>query len=78
MKAQLGISATADLEENTWTFQMLDNSEMCAGSFMIVEHELFKEVTKSLKEVKEHISINGNFPSDKKIIDNIVDILNKL
>lgn len=37
MNVQFGISATADFDENTWTFIMFDGYKVKAGEFVIIE-----------------------------------------
>ncbi len=52
MKTQFGISATADLEELTWTFVIPHQSySVCAGEFAIVPKEKYDKIIGMLNKI---------------------------
>ena len=46
MKTQIGDSATADFEDNTWTFEMPKEFRIAAGKFAIVPMEEYERLIK--------------------------------
>jgi len=49
IKTQLGVSESADFEENTWTFKMPERYKVAAGLFQIVHVEIFEEMLNIVK-----------------------------
>lgn len=64
IKAQKGISATADFSEKTWTFCMDDDFRVSAGEFVIIPKEYFDSVVSFLHA----ISVNKELVIDCDII----------
>jgi hypothetical protein len=52
VKTQFGISATADFEENTWTFEMPDNYSVWAGNFAIVDKQVYDKMLDALRSIE--------------------------
>lgn len=52
---QFGISATADFEENTWTFQMFDGFQVRAGEYYIVEKAVFEANDQRIASLTEQV-----------------------
>lgn len=50
VKTQIGISHSADFEENTWTFEMPKGFEVIAGDFVIVPKEKYDELIKKFNQ----------------------------
>lgn len=53
INVQFGISATADFEENTWTFEMSDGFSVKAGEYAILPKEQFELFNKALGKETE-------------------------
>ena len=45
---QFGESLTADLEENTWTFEMNEDMNVSAGEYAIMPKEQFEKLISAL------------------------------
>ena len=45
---QFGESLTADLEENTWTFEMNENMKVSAGGYAIMPKEQFEKLISAI------------------------------
>lgn len=74
-KTQLGVSATADFEENTWTFEMHTGFTVTAGTFAVVPVEQYNAALNNLE------TIIANFPLDaglQAMKDNLISIINLL
>lgn len=74
-RTQLGVSATADFEDNTWTFEMPESFTVTAGTFAIVPVEQFNAALNNLE------TIIANFPLDagmQSMKDNLISIINLL
>lgn len=74
-KTQLGESASANFEENTWTFEMPEDFIVTAGTFAIVPVRQYYQAVNNLQ------TIIANFPSYVDIQDmkdNLIGILNSL
>ncbi len=54
IKTQFGISATADFEELTWTFEMEENFVMVAGEFAIVDKILYDQLMQTVEDLAIH------------------------
>ena len=52
VKTQFGKSMEADFEKGTWTFVMPEKYEVWAGSFAIVDKQVYDEIIQ-IKEVQE-------------------------
>ena len=52
LQPQIGESATADFEENTWTFEMKPEFKVTAGKFVIMPIETFNDVKRALIDIK--------------------------
>jgi hypothetical protein len=55
-KTQFGQSLTGDFEENTWTFEMLEDFTVSAGDFAIVPKTDFEVLITLVKRLKLAIS----------------------
>lgn len=44
LKPQLGVSESADFEQNTWSFRMPEPYKASAGLFYIVDSRMFAEI----------------------------------
>lgn len=66
MKTQIGISAHADFEQNTWTFELADGYSVAAGNFAIIPFEKYNELRNAL------IMSIGNDKFDKDIIEKLL------
>lgn len=64
---QFGISATADFEENTWTFVMPNKYAVCAGEFALVDKELYDALMKSISDLL--LDKNEHSPLRSKIME---------
>ena len=51
---QFGISATADFEENTWTFEMPETYSVVAGEFAIVDKNLYDQLMQTAELLALH------------------------
>jgi hypothetical protein len=54
IKTQFGISATADFEELTWTFQMPEKYSVVAGEFALVDKILYDQLMQSIEDLSIH------------------------
>lgn len=54
IKTQFGISATADFEELTWTFQMSEKYSVVSGEFALVDKILYDQLIRSIKDLSIH------------------------
>lgn len=54
IKTQFGESATADFEENTWTFEMAGDFTVVAGEFALVDKKLYDQLIKSVEDLSIH------------------------
>lgn len=55
-KTQFGQSLTGDFEENTWTFEMLEDFKLSAGDFAIVPKIDFEVLITLVKRLQLAIS----------------------
>lgn len=67
IKTQFGIAATADFEENTWTFEMPDKYEVCAGTFAIVDKPIYDEMLSALKDSLQMLEQTQNYRKENNI-----------
>lgn len=56
IKTQFGISATADFEELTWTFQMPEKYSVVAGEFALVDKILYDQLMQTCEDLAIHCS----------------------
>lgn len=76
MKTQIGISATADFEENTWTFEMTESlMNVTAGKFAIVDLEDYENALQKIQIAKEAIGNNAEFAFLKDDLEAIFKLL---
>lgn len=54
IKTQFGISATADFEDLTWTFQMPEKYSVVAGDFAIVDKILYDQLMQTVEDLAIH------------------------
>lgn len=54
IKTQFGISAIADFEELTWTFQMPEKYSVVAGDFAIVDKILYDQLMQTVEDLAIH------------------------
>jgi hypothetical protein len=54
IKTQLGISAAADFEALTWTFQMPEKYSVVAGEFAIVDKILYDQLMQTVEDLAIH------------------------
>lgn len=52
LKTQFGESATANLEEGTWTFEIKDDMEISTGVFAIIPEEKYQKIINLLERAK--------------------------
>lgn len=55
-KTQFGQSLTGDFEENTWTFEMLEDFKLTEGDFAILPKTDFEVLVTLVKKLKLAIS----------------------
>lgn len=77
VKTQFGISATADFEDNTWTFEMPPVYAVSAGEFAIVPKEYFDQIVTDIEAIKEAVMISRRADL-AHVIDKCDDTLIKL
>jgi hypothetical protein len=58
MKIQTGVSATANFEENTWTFEMPEDFSVCAGKFAIVPIDEYNKFNDGFLEYINHSGVS--------------------
>ena len=77
IKTQFGLSATADFEESTWTFQMPENEKysVAAGEFAIVDKRLYDQLILSVTDLHIHCQELG---MESIYLLNVSKILKKL
>jgi hypothetical protein len=64
---QIGTSATADFEENTWTFEMPKTFKVRAGVFAIVDKPVYDELLEACKNALRDIQkLNKELISEGK------------
>jgi hypothetical protein len=51
---QFGVSATADFEKNTWTFEMPNKYSVFAGEFALVDKTLYDQLMQSVEDLAIH------------------------
>lgn len=54
IKTQFGISATADFEGLTWTFQMPEKYSVVAGEFAMVDKILYDQLMQTVEDLAIH------------------------
>lgn len=57
VSTQIGVSATADFGENTWTFEMPENYQVWAGQFAIVDKQVYDKMKSLIDFVNSECSI---------------------
>lgn len=75
MEIQVGISATADFEENTWTFEMENDFSVKAGKFAIIDELKFDGIKLILEQSIDHIGNDAKFASVKEDLQTVLNIL---
>lgn len=76
MITQIGVSATADFEQKTWTFEMGNDFLVRAGEYAIVDKEKYDKMVATLEKLA---CLNKNANSlIQEIIQESSDILEKL
>lgn len=74
---QFGISATADFEENTWTFEMPEDYSVSAGEYALVPKDKFDKAIEALSAMKK-LAYNGDLDKAELLtayMDEIIDDL---
>lgn len=54
IKTQFGISATADFEDLTWTFQMPEKYTIITSEFAIVDKVLYDQLMQTVEDLAIH------------------------
>ena len=52
LKTQFGESATANLEEGTWTFEIRDELKVSAGVFAILPEQKYQKLLTAIKGIR--------------------------
>ena len=63
VSTQIAASATADFDENTWTFLMPENYKVWAGQFAIVEKQIYDRMKTIIQYVDDECSV-GSMTAD--------------
>lgn len=59
MNIQIGESATADFEENTWTFEMTESlMKIKAGKFAIIPIDFWDEIKEVMQDSRDVLLLN--------------------
>lgn len=54
IRTQFAVSATADFEENTWTFEMKEPYQVVAGEFALVDKILYDQLIQNIENLAIH------------------------
>lgn len=77
MKTQLGESATANFEENTWTFEMSEGFCVTAGDFAIVPHKEYCKAINNLETIIANFPAYADIQDMKDILESVVKSLSE-
>lgn len=69
LKTQYGIASEADFEKGTWTFKMNGNFEVTAGSYAIVQEDLYQELLSTLKSMMLSIGAHPDCSDGSEFYD---------
>lgn len=72
LKTQFGTSATADFEENTWTFEFEGDFNVTAGDFAIIPKEKFNRLLTALKGIRNSVTAHPDCEKHSEFDDMVV------
>ena len=75
IKTQFGKSAAADLEDNTWTFQMNEPARVVSGDFAIVDKLVYDELLSNARNLI--YACRGNGMSIDGAVNDLIETIYK-
>ena len=74
-KTQIAISASADFEQDTWSFEMESPYTVMAGKYAIVPIEQYNEALQRIEIAIEAIHTNAEFAFLKDDLKSVINLL---
>lgn len=71
LRTQIGASAMADFEENTWTFEMQEGYEITAGKFAIIPEDKYKRLLTALRGIRNSMAAHPDCEQGSEFADMI-------
>ena len=69
LKTQFGESATADLEEGTWTFEIRDELKVSAGVFAIIPEQKYQNLLIALRGIRNLMNAHPDSEENSEFED---------
>ena len=69
LKTQFGESATANLEEWTWTFEIIDELKVSAGVFAILPEQKYQKLLTAIKGIRNSMNAHPDCEPNSEFED---------